>query len=421
MTSKRMIVIFALVLLPSLALATNGYFSHGVGIKAKGMGGAGIALSQDAMAGGNNPAGFAFLERRVELGVDYFRPDRGSSITGNDFGVDGEFDANDTAQFFIPEFGLSWPLNDSFALGLSVYGNGGMNTSYTTPIGLFIDPVNGGTNAGVNLSQLFVAPTLAMQLMPGHAIGATFNYAWQSFEATGLQGFAAATMDPDNLTDNDASTSTGFGFRVGYMGQFSEALSVGFAYQGKTNMSEFDEYAGLFAEAGDFDIPSSYVAGFAYDAGVATLAFDWARINYTDVVSVSNPISKMFEGNPLGGDDGPGFGWEDMDVFKVGLIYPASETLDLRAGFNHGAQPIPAGETLFNMLAPGVVESHYTFGGTWTTPKGCELSFGFMYAPEVVLEGENSIPPGNPPGMGGGEADLHMSQMTLGLSYAKPF
>ncbi|MBC8365827.1 outer membrane protein transport protein [bacterium] len=416
MISKKFIAIFALLLLPSLALATNGYFSHGVGMKSKAMGGAGLALAQDAMAGGNNPAGFAFIERRVDLGVDWFRPDRGSAITGNAFGVDGDYDANDTASFFMPEFGIAWPMSDVMSLGLSVYGNGGMNTSYTTPIGLF-----GTTNAGVNLSQLFIAPTFAFEFMPGNAIGVTFNYAWQSFEATGLQNFAAASMDGDNLTDNDASTSTGFGFRVGYMGQLSEALSLGAAYQGKTNMSEFDEYAGLFAEAGDFDIPSSYAAGFAYNAGAATVAFDWAHINYSEVASIANPMSKMFEGQPLGGDEGPGFGWEDMDVFKLGLIVPATETLDLRAGFNHGAQPIPAGETLFNILAPGVVESHYTFGGTWTTPKGCELTFGVMYAPEVTVEGENSIPPGNPPGMGGGEADLHMSQMTIGLSYAKPF
>jgi long-chain fatty acid transport protein len=31
-------------------MATNGYFSHGYGIKSKGMGGVGIALPQDAMA-----------------------------------------------------------------------------------------------------------------------------------------------------------------------------------------------------------------------------------------------------------------------------------------------------------------------------------------------------------------------------------
>jgi len=411
---RRWISIAAVLLvLPAMALATNGYFSHGVGIKAKGMGGAGIALPQDAMAGGNNPAAFSFLERRFELGVDWFRPDRSSVILGNPGIPETVLDGNDTASFFIPEFGIAWPLNDDFALGLSVYGNGGMNTSYTEPIAFF-----GTTNASVNLSQLFVAPTLSYEFVPGNAIGLTFNYAWQSFEATGLQYFEASSVDGANLTDNGASTSTGIGFRLGYLGQLSEALSIGAAYQGKTDMAEFDEYAGLFAEAGDFDIPSSYSAGFAYDVGAILLAFDWSHINYSEVVAIANPMSKLFEGNLLGSEDGPGFGWEDMDIFKLGLVYSNWETLDLRAGFNYGSQPIPADATFFNMLAPGVVESHYTFGGTWTTPKGCEISLGLMYAPDVTIEGENSIPP---EGFGGGEADLNMSQMTLGLSYAKPF
>ena len=38
------------------ALATNGYFPHGYGIKAKGMGGVSTALSQDSLGGATNPA-----------------------------------------------------------------------------------------------------------------------------------------------------------------------------------------------------------------------------------------------------------------------------------------------------------------------------------------------------------------------------
>ena len=45
----------------SSALATNGYFAHGYGTKAKGMAGAATALAQDGFAGANNPAAAAFL------------------------------------------------------------------------------------------------------------------------------------------------------------------------------------------------------------------------------------------------------------------------------------------------------------------------------------------------------------------------
>ena len=38
-----------LLLTASTALATDGYFDHGYGVKAKGLGGAGVAYAQDSM------------------------------------------------------------------------------------------------------------------------------------------------------------------------------------------------------------------------------------------------------------------------------------------------------------------------------------------------------------------------------------
>ena len=49
----------AAAIAPLAAHATTGYFSHGYGIKAKAMGGVGIALPQDALAAATNPAGMA--------------------------------------------------------------------------------------------------------------------------------------------------------------------------------------------------------------------------------------------------------------------------------------------------------------------------------------------------------------------------
>ena len=53
--------IVPLVLLPGMAMATDGYFSPGYGVKSQGMGGVGIALPQDGLAAAANPAGTAFV------------------------------------------------------------------------------------------------------------------------------------------------------------------------------------------------------------------------------------------------------------------------------------------------------------------------------------------------------------------------
>ena len=56
------------------------------------------------------------------------------------------------------------------------------------------------------------------------------------------------------ISNNDSDNSTGFGFKVGYIGEWVENLQLGATYQSKMWMGEFKDYAGLFAEDGDFDI-----------------------------------------------------------------------------------------------------------------------------------------------------------------------
>ncbi len=70
-----LVLAFGAALVPA-AHATNGYFPHGFGIKAQGMGGASIATANDAFAGVNNPASSMFAGSRMELGGVLFAPTR---------------------------------------------------------------------------------------------------------------------------------------------------------------------------------------------------------------------------------------------------------------------------------------------------------------------------------------------------------
>jgi hypothetical protein len=70
--NKHLITAIGMALaIPALpALATNGYFAHGYGLKAKGMGGVATALSQDSFGGANNPASMVWAGSRLDLGLD---------------------------------------------------------------------------------------------------------------------------------------------------------------------------------------------------------------------------------------------------------------------------------------------------------------------------------------------------------------
>ncbi len=414
----RALAIASLGTVSSAAFATDGYFSNGYGIKAKGMAGVSIALPQNALAAANNPAGMVLVGDRLDVGLDWFRPIRNADIVGNGapFNADGSYDANGKKNFFIPEFGYNKMLNPNMSVGVSVYGNGGMNTSYTRPIPLF-----GTTNAGIDLSQLFIAPTFAMKLNSSNAIGVSLNFAYQRFKATGLENFATSgnSSAHGSVTNNGYDSSTGLGVKVGWNGQVTPDLSLGMTYQSKTHMGKFDKYKGLFAEQGGFDIPENYGAGFAWKATpVWTIAGDYKRINYSKVAAVGNPVDCLPTGGcRLGDNNGAGFGWKDMDVYKLGASYQYSKDLTLRAGYSYGKQPIPESQTLFNMLAPAVNNQHLTLGATWTLANKAELSFAYMHAFDNTVRGSNSIH-GN---FGGGEANLKMYQNSLGVAYGVKF
>jgi long-chain fatty acid transport protein len=420
---------------PCAALATDGYFSHGYGMKAKGRAGAATAMADDSFGGANNPATMVYAGDRMDLGVEWFQPDRSASRTGSFGGagfIDGAADGNEVSSFLIPEFGYNKMLAPNMSLGVTVYGNGGMNTEYATgqldqgvcmggaPNGQPANLLCGTGELGVDLMQLIIAPTLAYKLANGHAFGVSPLLAYQRFKAYGLQPFAAISSDPANLTNNGYDDAWGFGLRLGYYGQLSQSVAIGFAYSTKIDMGEFEKYRGLFAEHGDFDIPENYSLGIAFKASPKfTIAADYQQINYSGVASVGNPSNVPGVGAAaLGASSSSiGFGWDDVSVIKLGVEYQWDSKLLLRAGYNRSDNPIQARDVTFNILAPGVVTDHVTLGFTYTLEGGSELTMMYMHAFENSVSG----PANNPNFPVGGTETIKMSQDSLGIAWGAKF
>ncbi len=91
------------------------------------------------------------------------------------------------------------------------------------------------------------------------------------------------------MSGNRKSNSYGAGFKFGYQGEVAKGIRLGAAYQSKITMTAFDEYKGLFAENGDFDIPSTYNIGVSFDVGSSgVIVADVQQINYSEVAAISN-------------------------------------------------------------------------------------------------------------------------------------
>ncbi len=299
---------------------------------------------------------------------------------------------------------------------------------------LYTNP-NTSPSLGVNLSQVLITPTLAYQINSHHSVGFSPVIAYQRFRAYGIGLFQAFSSDPGNVTNNGDDDSWGYGARVGYQGTYGW-LSFGASYTSKLNMEAFDKYAGLFAEDGDFDIPPTYGAGLAiHPTSKLTIAADVTRIDYSEVAAINNPgptaneFMSAFVGaltgdptavsNPLGTNDGWGFGWDDVTVYKVGVDYMLNSQWTLRAGYNYAELPYDEDQALFNVLAPAVVEKHATAGFSYRPSPASEVTVTYMHAFRNSVD-NNYVGTGPFAGFSY-SAENAMSQNSLEASYAWKF
>lgn len=395
------------------AFATNGYFTHGYGMTHKGMAGAGVALSEELMSGANNPANILVDGTQLSLGLELFSPDRKytASTVDNFFPnalyLEAKTQKSDNTLFAIPEFAIGHQLNEKVNIGLLVYGNGGMNTEYnagTAPDGTFY----AGT-AGVDLKQLFISPTVSYQFNEQTRVGVSPIYVVQQFEAQGLSNFAAYSQSPQDLSDNETDTSTGVGIQLGINQTINSSLNWGASYRSAVSMQEFDSYRGLFAEQGGFDLPSSIQIGAAFKVTPNNeIIFDWQKINYGEVKSIANPINNLMSA-PLGADGGAGFGWDDMTIYKLGYQWQRTVQQKIRFGISYTEQPIPSSEVLFNILAPGVQEWHFTTGFSHSFSNKVQLNAMAFYSPAKEVTGANFLAPNQ-------ALSIEMEQFGLGVS-----
>lgn len=174
----------ALMGVSGAALATNGYFTHGVGTESKGMAGTGVGsnAASGPIVAASNPALAVFAEDDWELGLSLFSPMRSykasASFVNGNFGAfsvgEGSFDSSSN-WFPIPYVAKNWRLGNGSAISTIFYGRGGMNTDWDDlgasasslacdPFGASVvtgpGPFCGGT-AGVDLSQAFLSVTFA--------------------------------------------------------------------------------------------------------------------------------------------------------------------------------------------------------------------------------------------------------------------
>jgi long-chain fatty acid transport protein len=407
------------------AQATVGYFSNGEGAESKGMVGAGVAADAGVLGMALNPAMGIKIGNGASACLGWFNPSRSTTVDGDMDPmrgglIPGNYDSDSTS-FFIPCGGANWTLNDRSALGFAVYGNGGLNTDYPSNMFAgFANPMDPSTYAstpvGVNLEQLFIQVNYAYQVNDQLALGIAPVFAYQTFEAKGLQPFTQLSTHPDNVTNKGSDSSTGWGVQVGILWEPNSQWDIGLAYRSKMWMSNFDSYKGLFAEQGNFDIPSTVILGAAFTPQSnpdLTITAEWQRIFYGEIDAIAN--SGMITGmdTMLGADGGAGFGWKDMNVFRLAAIYQANSRWTVRGGVSYNTEFTDNDQVLFNILAPATPQWHASIGATYQVNERWEVTGAYTRAFNGKLSG---VSPMNP-SMQNTTLQMDQNEVTIGATY----
>ena len=395
------------------AAAAYGPFLHGEGIYSLGFGGVGVVAAQDTYALAANPALAPSLGSRFDIGVDWAQVFPKTHFRGNLLGAD-HTSSSRFRHVVIPQGGFSQTLNEQFTIGVTGFA-AGFGTDYKdSPFQRF----GGPERAGAAISLAGISNVLAWQPVDDHALAIGVNLSYQIAELQGLQPFRLLSEDPEHVTDNGKDGALGAGFSLGWNAHLTPWLEAGAAYRSKTWAQRFKKYAGVFPEQGRLEFPARYGAAVALRPWPTwTLALETQRVLFASEKATGNGIEQLQQGEQLGADDGPGFGWRNQTVYKLGIAWDCTPLFSLRGGYSRGTDILPARQTLIASLAPATIAEHYTFGLSYEFRSGWQVDSYIAYAPRRTERGDGSVPIY----VGGGEADVQNGQQDFGLSVGRQF
>ena len=388
----KLAVVAALALGATSAFATNGSTLIGIGAKARGMGGVGIATGMGAESGINNPALITTIkgDNEVSFGGTVFMPDIKVHADTTAIGdpVAGE-QTSDSDFFVIPSVSLASKINDNWYWGIGMWGTGGLGVDYRD--------VTESTFSMVTALQTMQFGVPLAYTSNGFSIGITPIVQYSALDIDYIQPAAFGGDDIGSGVAQDIA----FGVNLGLAYEI-DGLTLGAVYKSKI---KFDTRDVMNTALDGFNVgpatggttidematPAEYGVGVSYTMAEHTIALDYRNIDWEDAEGYKD------------------FGWEDQDVIAIGYEY-ATDAWALRCGYQYaeGAVQDNSDKNLaidaahivnmngagfpgsdysltntFNLLGfPGTQESHITLGGTYAFNETLSMDLAAVYGLE---------------------------------------
>lgn len=327
-----------LALAATPAFAVNGTLLTAYGTKAQGMGGASIALPQDAIAAANNPAGMSEVGDRVDVDVQCLQVTSKATFLGND--QEGDIFA------CLPEAGYNRQITPKLTLGISTFSSG---AGFDYDENIFPVPRNDST--GTFFASVAVLPTATYKVTDRLAVGVSLA---GGVQAVRISNFA-------DVPNRGRRFAFGFGFSGGVLWKPTDYLSLGATYSSKIRFSKLKGYADdvLAPSNGQVDVPERYGVGAAlFPTPKLKIAADLEHINWSDT------------------QFGSLFGFRDQDVYRLGASYDVSPKWTVRGGTSLARNHIASDVVIPNILFVDINSKAVSLGATRKFGDGNEINFG---------------------------------------------
>ena len=263
------------------------------------------------------------------------------------------------------------------------------DTPYTEGSGLVLAELDEG-RAGIE--RTVVAPSISRAFGDGGRVDASVLLAYQRFASPNLNAIESPDgLPPSALPASGSETSYGSGVRLGMAQDVGEGLSFRAAYQSQVNMSTLRSYSGVYADAGDFDMPASVETGFDWNLGGGhTLGFDVSRVMYSDVTPFTSTALPTNLLALLGDGTSPNFAWRDLTVYSAAWAWQASADNRIVLRYFTQQQPEPTSELLNLAMADGYTDNNFAVSLDHSLGEDSALRFGAAYAPSQYFVGNAS-------------------------------
>jgi len=354
--------------------ATNGNSLIGIGAKARGMGGTGIALSHGAESTLSNPALITQVQNtEISFGGTVFMPDIKTTLNTNPMALPPQKSLTSASDLnVIPEVSLATKVNENFYVGIGMWGTGGMGTDYSQKATISNTLAQGQFNnfdMVTNLQMMQFAVPLAYKT-DNFSIAVAPILMYGNLDINFKMPSQTAPGTVNNIGSGIAQ-DFGFGYNIGTTYDFTNGLTLGAVYKSPIEMN----YDGTIENAArnfglqmsdTLEQPAEMGIGIAYVTGQHTFAFDYKKIKWSDAKGYSDVK------------------WEDQNVYAIGYQF-TQDNWALRLGYNQAKSTVVETNNpsinMFNLLGfPATQEKNYTLGTTYAFSEEFSIDLAYIYA-----------------------------------------